>query len=49
MHVTGVREHLFDQMTPAEVEVLGRVLGRVSGHLRDVRGVVDERRARLGA
>ncbi len=49
VHVTGVREHLFDQMTPEEVEVVGRVLDRVAGHLRDVRGVSGERRARLGA
>lgn len=48
VHVGGVREHLFDQMDAEEAAVLGRVLGRVSAHLRDVRGPVAERRARLG-
>jgi DNA-binding MarR family transcriptional regulator len=49
VHVTGVREHLFDQMDPEEVQVLGRVLAKVAAHLRDVRGPVPDRRARLGA
>lgn len=49
VHVTGVREHLFDQMDVAEVEALGRVLGKVAAHLRDVRGAGGDRRARLGA
>ncbi len=33
-HVTGVREHLFDQMDAEETAVLGRVLTRVAEHLR---------------
>jgi DNA-binding MarR family transcriptional regulator len=49
VHVTGVREHLFDRMEPDEVEVLGRVLTRVAAHLREVRGATGDRRARLGA
>ena len=49
VHVTGVREHLFDQMDADEVEVLGRVLTKVAAHLRDVRGDGAQRRARLGA
>lgn len=35
VHVTGVREHLFDQMEPDEVAVLGRVMDRVRRHLRE--------------
>ena len=45
-HVTGVREHLFDQMTPDEAEVVARVLGRVTDHLRQVR---EQDRETLGA
>lgn len=37
VHVTGVREHLFDPVPPQELEVLGRALGRVAEHLREVR------------
>ena len=33
LHVTGVREHLFDQLEPEEVAVLGRAFARVSEHL----------------
>lgn len=47
VHVGGVREHLFDQMDAEEVAVLGRVLGRVREHLREVRGTAPDRRARL--
>ena len=36
-HVTGVREHLFDRLTPEEVAVLGRVMGKVRDHLRPPR------------
>ena len=34
LHVAGVREHLFDQLEPEEVAVLGRAFARVSAHLR---------------
>ena len=34
VHVTGVREHLFDQMTPEEVEALGSAMTKVREHLR---------------
>jgi DNA-binding MarR family transcriptional regulator len=34
VHVTGVREHLFDQLAPEEVVVLGRAMAKVSEHLR---------------
>ena len=37
VHVESVRTHLFDQLEPDEVEVLGRVLTRVRDHLRDTR------------
>ena len=37
VHVTGVREHLFDPVPADELEVLGRALGRVAEHLREVR------------
>lgn len=36
-HVTGVREHLFDRLTPEEVAMLGRVMGKVRDHLRPPR------------
>lgn len=48
VHVSGVREHLFEQMDAEEAAVVGRVLERVCTHLRDVRGTSGERRARLG-
>ncbi len=38
VHVTGVREHLFDQMDAQEVDVVGRVLARVAAHLRERSG-----------
>ncbi len=38
VHVTGVREHLFDQMDAKEVDVVGRVLARVAAHLREQSG-----------
>lgn len=31
IHLRGVREHLVDRLTPEEIEVLGRALGRVAG------------------
>lgn len=34
VHVTGVREHLFDQMTPEEVAALGSAMEKVREHLR---------------
>ena len=34
LHVTGVRQHLFDQLDDEEVAVLGRAFARVSAHLR---------------
>jgi DNA-binding MarR family transcriptional regulator len=34
VHVEGVRTHLFDQMTPQEVRVLGAIMGKVRDHLR---------------
>jgi len=49
VHVTGVREHLFDQLDADEVAVLGRVLAKVAAHLRAVRGATGDRRARLEA
>ncbi len=35
VHVTGVREHLFDPLEADEVEALGRAMAKVSRHLRD--------------
>lgn len=35
VHVTGVREHLFDQLAPEEVAVLGRVMERLGATLRE--------------
>lgn len=35
VHVTGVREHLFDQLTAEEVAVLGRAVHKVTQHLRE--------------
>ena len=37
VHVESVRSHLFDQLEPDEVEVLGRALTKVRQHLRDTR------------
>lgn len=34
LHVTGVREHLFDLLSPEDVAALGRICGRVAEHLR---------------
>ncbi len=34
-HVRGVREHLFDQLSPEEVAALGSAMSRVGGHLRE--------------
>ena len=34
VHVTGVREHLFDQMTPEEVAALGSAMTKVRDRLR---------------
>lgn len=34
-HVTGVREHLFDQLTHEQVEALGAAMGQVGRHLRE--------------
>lgn len=34
LHVTGVREHLFDQLSPQDVAALGRICGLVADHLR---------------
>lgn len=48
VHVTGVREHLFDPVPPEEVEVLGRALGRVAAHLREVRAAQRPGAARPG-
>lgn len=31
VHLRGVREHIVDQLTPDEIEVLARALGRVAG------------------
>ncbi len=36
VHVTGVREHLFDQMDAEDVAVLGAVMDRVRTRLRDL-------------
>jgi DNA-binding MarR family transcriptional regulator len=33
VHLRGVREHIVDQLTPEEIEVLARALGRVAGPL----------------
>jgi DNA-binding MarR family transcriptional regulator len=33
VHLRGVREHVIDVLTPGEVEVLARALGRVAGPL----------------
>ena len=46
LHVTGVREHLFDQLEPEEVAVLGRAFARVSAHLRGGAPGCAERAAR---
>ena len=32
-HVDGVRSHLFDQLSPDEVAELGRISGKLLGHL----------------
>lgn len=34
VHVEGVRTHLFDQMTPEEVDALGSAMTKVREHLR---------------
>lgn len=34
LHVTGVREHLFDLLSAEDVAALGRICGRVAEHLR---------------
>lgn len=34
LHVTGVRENLFDPLEPEEVAALGRVVARLARHLR---------------
>lgn len=34
LHVTGVRQHLFDQLSPEEVAALGRVCAKLADHLR---------------
>lgn len=34
-HVTGVREHLFDQLDPEQVAALGEAMARVGRHLRE--------------
>ncbi|MEH3075276.1 MAG: MarR family transcriptional regulator [Quadrisphaera sp.] len=34
LHVTGVREHLFDQLTAEDVEALGRICTKLAEHLR---------------
>ena len=31
VHLRGVREHMVDQLTPAEIELLSRALGRIAG------------------
>ena len=36
VHVSGVREHLVDLMSPEEAEVVARVLARMTDHLRQV-------------
>lgn len=36
-HVEGVRDHLFDLLTPEETQTLGRIADKVVGHLRQVR------------
>jgi DNA-binding MarR family transcriptional regulator len=33
-HVEGVRSHLFDQLTPAQVKQLGEICTAVADHLR---------------
>ena len=35
VHVTGVREHVFDQLVDEEVAVLGRVMTKLGAHLRE--------------
>ncbi len=37
-HVTTVREHFLDQLTPAQVQQLGAIAGRVLDHLTSVDG-----------
>ncbi|MBC3760408.1 MarR family winged helix-turn-helix transcriptional regulator [Quadrisphaera oryzae] len=34
LHVTGVREHLFDQLSGSDVEALGRICAQIAEHLR---------------
>jgi DNA-binding MarR family transcriptional regulator len=36
-HVDGVRTHLFDQLSPAQVRQLRRISEAIGGHLRDLR------------
>jgi DNA-binding MarR family transcriptional regulator len=36
-HVRGVREHLFDQLTPAQVKQLGRISETLLSHLEQAR------------
>jgi DNA-binding MarR family transcriptional regulator len=38
VHVQGVRRHLLDHLSPAELAVLGDVFGRVDAALRDLQG-----------
>jgi len=33
-HVEGVRAHVFDQLTPAQVKQLGEICGTIADHLR---------------
>jgi DNA-binding MarR family transcriptional regulator len=35
-HVRGVREHLFDQLTPAQVKQLGRISEQIARHLTEL-------------
>jgi DNA-binding MarR family transcriptional regulator len=39
LHVTGVREHLFDPLEPEEVAALGRIAAKLIAHLRGGAGL----------